>query len=448
MKTQKIYDIIGIGIGPFNLGMAALTAPLEELSVLFFDQAPAFSWHPGLMLSDATLQVPFMADLVTMADPTSPYSFLNFMKQTGRLYKFYIKEDFYILRKEYNAYCKWVVAQLPSCRFGQKVLSIEYKKDNRHYELVVEDQATHEKHIYYAHKLVLGTGTVPKVPDFAEHGLHSNVIHTSRYLNEKRALLEQKSITIIGSGQSAAEIFNDLLPETENGMQLNWFTRPDRFFPLEYSKLTLELTSPEYVDYFHNLSAEKRRQVLGKQNQLFKGINYDLINQIFDKLYELSFDQSNLNVRLSTNCQLNSISVAADGGYNLHFFHTEQEQEFVQQTDAVVMATGYQYKEPVFLEGIADRIVRTADHQYQVHRNYAIDTNGNEIFVQNAELHTHGFVAPDLGMGAYRNSVIINNVMGREVYKTEKRIAFQQFGIERTNELLTIETFNDELQPL
>ena len=76
-----MYDIIGVGIGPFNLGLAALAAPLEDLSAIFFDQAPVFNWHPGMMLSDVTLQVPFMADLVTLADPTSPYSFLNFMNK-------------------------------------------------------------------------------------------------------------------------------------------------------------------------------------------------------------------------------------------------------------------------------------------------------------------------------------------------------------------------------
>lgn len=389
MKTQKIYDIIGVGIGPFNLGMAALAAPIEELSVLFFDQAPAFNWHPGMLLSDATLQVPFMADLVTMADPTSPYSFLNFMKQTDRLYKFYIRENFYILRKEYNAYCKWVVAQLPSCQFGQKVLRADYNREGKHYELIVEDQTTLEKQIFYSRKLVLGTGTVPKIPEFVDRGIHQKVIHTAQYLNAKEELLTHRCVSIIGSGQSAAEIFYDLLPETENGLQLKWFTRPDRFFPLEYSKLTLELTSPEYVDYFFNLPGEKRKQVLAQQNQLFKRINFDLINQIFDKLYELSVDNDQLNVSLNTNCQLDAIQVADEGRYDMHFYHTQQEQRFTEQTDFIVMATGYTYKEPSFLEGINHRIVRTEDNQYQVGRNYTIDQNGDEIFIQNAELHTH-----------------------------------------------------------
>lgn len=434
MKTQKIYDIIGIGIGPFNLGMAALAAPLEDLSVIFFDQAAVFNWHPGMMLNDATLQVPFMADLVTLADPTSPYSFLNFIKQTDRLYKFYIREDFYILRKEYNAYCKWVIAQLPSCQFSQKVLSTDYDEEAQLYKLVVEDQRSLEQQVYYTRKLVLGTGTIPKMPDFVEPGKYANVIHTAAYLNKKSELLKQQSVSIIGSGQSAAEIFYDLLPETENGLKLKWFTRPDRFFPMEYSKLTLELTSPEYVDHFYNLPDGKRKQVLSKQNSLFKGINYSLINQIFDKLYELSVDGEEPNVKLSPNCQLNNITTAEDGSANLHFYHTEVEKEFVEQTDFVVLATGYKYKEPAFLQGIHHRISRNEDNLYGVGRNYAIDTNGDEIFVQNAELHTHGFVTPDLGMGAYRNSSIINTVLGREAYKVEKKIAFQTFGVAMADE--------------
>ena len=49
--------------------------------------------------------------------------------------------------------------------------------------------------------------------------------------------------------------------------------------------------------------------------------------------------------------------------------------------------------------------------------------------MQNAELHTHGFVAPDLGMGAYRNSCILRDMLGREAYPVEKAIAFQEFGV-------------------
>ena len=427
MQEQKIYDIVGIGIGPFNLGLAALCAPINSLSTLFLDQANEFNWHPGMMLSDATLQVPFMADLVTMADPTSQYSFLNYLKQTDRLYKFYIREDFFVLRKEYNAYCKWAINHLQNCQFGQKVISINYVDGI--YQVEKIDKTTGSRAIILTKKIVLGTGTTPKVPDFINPAEDKNAIHSSEYLKFKPTLLKQKTVTIIGSGQSAAEIFYDLLPETENGLKLKWFTRPDRFFPMEYSKLTLELTSPEYVDHFYNLSDAKRKQLLGKQNSLFKGINFELINQIFDKLYELSVDGEKINAELMPNCQLNNLMVKADGKYELDFFHIESEKDFTVETDFVVLATGYKYNEPGFLSAINDRIARNAEGLFQVHRNYAIDVNGNEIFVQNAELHTHGFVTPDLGMGAYRNASIINAILGFEIYPVEKRIAFQQFSV-------------------
>ncbi|NEE32703.1 lysine N(6)-hydroxylase/L-ornithine N(5)-oxygenase family protein, partial [Streptomyces sp. SID7982] len=74
------------------------------------------------------------------------------------------------------------------------------------------------------------------------------------YLDGKAELQKKKSITLVGSGQSAAEIYYDLLSEIDTyGYRLNWVTRSPRFFPLEYTKLTLEMTSPEYIDYFHAL---------------------------------------------------------------------------------------------------------------------------------------------------------------------------------------------------
>lgn len=86
----------------------------------------------------------------------------------------------------------------------------------------------------------------------------------------------------------------------------------------------------------------------------------------------------------------------------------------------------YHYQPPQFIEGIAQRLRWDDKGRYDVQRNYSIDRN-NQVFVQNAELHTHGFVTPDLGMACYRNSVLIRELTGREVYPVERRIAFQTF---------------------
>ncbi len=132
---NKMYDFIGIGIGPFNLGLACLTEPIDGLDCLFLDRAEGFNWHPGMMLDSATLQTPFMADLVTLADPTSRFSFLNYAKQVGRLYAFYIKEDFFLMRREYNQYCQWVVEQLDSLRFEHFVQQVDYLDERRCYRV-------------------------------------------------------------------------------------------------------------------------------------------------------------------------------------------------------------------------------------------------------------------------------------------------------------------------
>ena len=196
-----------------------------------------------MMLEPAHLQVPFMADLVTLADPTSPYSFLNFLKQTGRLYRFYIRENFYPLRAEYNQYCQWVAGQLDSVRFGTDVREISY--DDGVYRLAVEGPDGPE--VLHARRLVLGTGTSPYVPAACDGIVDAGglVLHNAEYLPRKSELQQQRSITIVGSGQSAAEIYYELLQEIDvHGYQLNWVTRSGRFFPLEYTKLTLEMTSP------------------------------------------------------------------------------------------------------------------------------------------------------------------------------------------------------------
>ena len=151
-------------------------------------------------------------DLVTLADPTSRYSFLNYLKQQGRIYAFYIRENFFLLRKEYNQYCQWVTQQLDNVQFNTRVDAIRYDAQLCCYEVqttVVENGAARPR-LYYAKKLVLGTGPKPYLPACC-HNLTGQVLHSSDYLPQKRQLQHCDAITLIGSGQSAAEIFYDLL---------------------------------------------------------------------------------------------------------------------------------------------------------------------------------------------------------------------------------------------
>ena len=105
-------DLAGVGIGPFNLSLAALAEPLDGFEAAFFERGPEFRWHPGLMIEGAALQVPFLADLVSLVDPTSQLSFLAYLRARERLYPFYFAEKFHIPRAEYADYCAWVSRRL------------------------------------------------------------------------------------------------------------------------------------------------------------------------------------------------------------------------------------------------------------------------------------------------------------------------------------------------
>ncbi len=418
------HDFIAIGLGPYNLGLACLTAPITELDGLFLEARSDVSWHPGMLLESARLQTPFLADLVTLADPTSPFSFLSYLKETGRLYPFYIRENFFPLRVEYDAYCRWAAAKLPNLRFGHAVTAVEFDGADGRY--VVHADTADGPVTHRARHLVVGTGTPPHLPD-ACAGLAGDAIHNSRYLEHRDSLRAKRSITVVGSGQSAAEIYHDLLGDIDTyGYQLTWVTRSPRFFPLEYTKLTLEMTSPDYVDYFHALPEDTRYRLETEQKGLFKGIDADLINNIFDLLYQLSVDGP-VRTRLLTNTEL--VTATHDAGtYTLGLRHVEQGRDFTLATEGLVLATGYRHRVPAFLDPVRDRLRFDAHGRLDVARNYSVDHTGRGVFLQNGGTHTHSITSPDLGMGPYRNSYIIRELLGREHYPVEKSITFQEFG--------------------
>lgn len=439
---DRVHDVVAIGLGPANLGLACLADPLDDLDLVVLERKPRFDWHPGMMLPTAHLQTPFLADLVTLADPTSPFSFLAYLKDTGRLYSFYIREDFFVLRSEYVAYCRWAAERARGIELGRDVRAVRFDEGDGVY--VVESvDAAGGRHEHHGRNLVVGVGTPPWLPE-AVHDL-PGVIHSSGYLGAKAELQERDAITVVGSGQSAAEIYRDLLEDVDSrGYRLDWITRSPRFFPLEYTRLTLEMTSPEYSDHFFGLSADAREALLREQRNLYKGIDSELIDDVFQTLYRkrLAFDAlraegrlaaggdagSGVPTRLLTNAEVVSARATPDGGAVLGLRHAETGAERDWPTGAVIMASGYDASAPRILDGLGDRVHRDARGRLDVAREHTVDDAGT-LFVQNAEVHTHGFVAPDLGMTAHRNARILRAITGREPYPVEERIAFQEFGL-------------------
>jgi len=433
VTRSPVIDFIAIGLGPFNLSLACLADPIRDLRGIFLERNEHFDWHPGMLIDDCTLQNPFLADLVSLADPKSKFSFLNYCKQEGKLYAYYIRERFYLSRAEYNRYCKWAIAQLSSISFGAHVDHIHYDSEHAHYVVSGRQPRTDRTFVYRARKLVVGVGSVPLLPACCDEA-KEHCIHSARYVACKEALQQKQSITVIGSGQSAAEIFYDLLRESDqHRYALTWITRSPRFFQMENTKLTLEMISPDYIDYFYNLPDSVRESIIAKQDSLYKGVNASLINQIYDLLDDRR-SQGNNTARLVTNSELSGCHYDhAEDSFHLSFEQRDEHARYKHVTDGAVFATGYGQNIPAFINGIRERIRWDDKGRYRLSRNYAIDVNERDIFVQNAGLYSHGLTNPDLGMSCYRNSCILRELTGVEHYKIEQRIALQDFSIPNTD---------------
>ncbi|GAA0467479.1 lysine N(6)-hydroxylase/L-ornithine N(5)-oxygenase family protein [Alkalibacillus silvisoli] len=432
---HKLYTFIGIGIGPYNLGLAALTEDLEDVDRIFFDQTPQMDWHPGMLIEGTDLQIPFLADLVTFANPKSRYSFLNYLHEHGRLYKFYFFQKMEIPRQEYNDYLQWATDQISGLIFGQRVVDIIDHQDAEtpHYEVVIEDQETMETSRYFTKHVVMATGSEPFVLDSTENLREDDVLHTSRYLYYKEQLLNSNHITIVGSGQSAAEVFYDLLEERENKeFHLTWFTRSKGIFQLESAKIGQEFFSPKYVDYFHQLDFEKRKETLDSLDPLRHGVDESTLEGIYDMLYHYSIGEKDPKVTIQPITDVKEIKPSGEF-YEIQCEQWQQEESFNYQTEKVILATGYKPNIPQwFLERFENKIhwEDREDLLFKITRHYRLDFKQERdhhfYMVTNIE-HSHGTAATNLGLAIQRNMEIINDLLGKEVYQAKGHSIFQQF---------------------
>jgi lysine N6-hydroxylase len=438
---DNALDLLGVGIGPLNLSLAALASTVPGLSAAFYDQHPTFQWHPHLLVDDATIQVPFLADLVTLADPANPWSFLNYLKTRERLFPFYFAERFHIQRVEYDAYCRWVAESLPTTHFGHQVAAIHWNPAAAVFEIdhthTGPDGTTETLNRTYARNVAVGIGTAPHIPAALRPLTDAPgvpAIHSADYLRHRESLLAADHVTVIGSGQSGAEVFLDLLRARPAGRErLAWLTRTAAFAPMEYSKLGLEHFTPDYTRYFHALAEPVRDRLLPRQWQLDKGIDHATIDAIHHELYRRTLHGGWPDARLTPGVTVRTAGRLGTHAIELHLEHHDQSARSRLTTSAVVLATGYRERSldpllaplaPYLRRDAADRPRIDAEHRLVLDRSVT-----GAVHVQNAGRHTHGVGTPDLGLAAWRSAVILNSLTGRNHYPLPARTAFTAFGL-------------------
>ncbi|MDI3402934.1 SidA/IucD/PvdA family monooxygenase [Streptomyces sp. B-S-A6] len=441
-------DLVGIGIGPANLSLAALAhglpQHLQPLVTAFYEQRPAFHWHPGQLLEDAHLQVPHLADLVTLADPTSPWSYLNHLRDQQRLYPFYFGEQHRIPLADYDTYCRWVSDRLPALHYSHQVDAVRWNPQHALFEvdftqLDADGEAealgrTHTKN------LALGVGTAPYVPEPLRPLADAPtvpVIHAADYLTHRERLLTADHITVIGSGQSGAEIFLDLLrARPARHEKLHWLARTEAFALREHSALGLEHLTPDHTRHFHALPEAVRDRLAPGQGRLHRGVDADTLAAIHDELYRRTRDGGWPDATLTPGVTVRTAGRLAGTKIELHLEHAEQATRSRLTTDAVILATGYRER-PLdqLLAALDPHLHRDdtgrprIDSCYRLALDPAITRTGSNIYVQNAERHTHGAGAHDLGLAAWRSATILNALTGATPYPLPTRTAFTTFGL-------------------
>ena len=407
-RGLQVYDVIGIGVGPSNLGLAALLEKVPEVSALFLEKRKEFSWHEDSTLPNAQLQTSHLKDLVTMVDPTSRFTFLNYLVRNRLIYAFANRRVKNIYRKEFCRYFEWVARTLPNIRFSSEVQTISFAGD--HFAINTAGS------MFLASNIVLGAGIAPNLPSGVT--LSATVFHSSTYAAWDKADFIRRRVIVVGGGQSGAEIVDDLCSGSGNALpaEINWITGRQNFFPLQDCSFSNEVYTPNYSRYFHGLPSDVRQKKNGIYAYTSDGITEELSNSIYNKIYYLKF-VCRVDCRFSLLPHRRVLALETRRGeHRLSVFDLDTEGRSEVTGDIVILATGYREGNSLLLGDIFPKIGSLDD--LTIRHDYSVDWPHprNRIFIQNGCKGHFGLADPNLSLSSWRNAVIINALAGRDVY--------------------------------
>ena len=412
---MKTFDLLGVGIGPSNLSTAALIHPHRQyINSIFFDEKNEFNWYPGMLFPDATIQVSILKDLVTMVDPASKFTFLNFLKEMGRLYMFASKGQFTGLkRREFVQYFKWAVANLTNLNFASKVQQITLEEG--FYKVEVNNE------IYKAKNLVMGAGLSAYIPDCCKPYVGSRVLHSSQFLTTK-INYEGKRILVVGGGQSGAEVLLHLLrDEGRLPASIKWVSSNYNFLPLESTPFSNELYTPSYSNYFYRLHKEDKQQLLEKQKFTSDGVSEKTLAELYETIYNYKFLRDIDILEFYPGTYLTRLIPDGDSFSTAITLKEQKNIQHLFKADIVVLATGFRYQPPKCLEALIPHLAMT-EGRFDVAEDFSIVPlvrMPGKIFLHNGARHVRGVADPNLSLLAWRSAKIINSLLGEQVYDTE-----------------------------
>ncbi|MFD5871486.1 lysine N(6)-hydroxylase/L-ornithine N(5)-oxygenase family protein [Streptomyces sp. NPDC060322] len=424
--ASPVLDLIGIGFGPSNVAMAIALSEHnagvdadEAVSAHFFEQQPRFGWHRGMLIDDATMQVSFLKDLVTLRNPTSEYSFLCYLKSRGRLVDFINHKNLFPLRVEFHDYFEWAAAKVGGMvSYGHEVVGVTpVVQDGVVDHLDVTVRSGEGLVVHRARNVVIGTGLRPLMPEGVERG--DRVWHNSDLLAKVEELegTSPSRFVVVGAGQSAAENVAYLHRRFPQAEVCAVFSRYG-YSPADDSSFANRIFDPGAVDeYFAAPGNVKRRLMDYHGNTNYSVVDIDLIDDLYRQMYQEKVLGTE-RLRFINVSRLEAVEEKPDT-VHATVKSLVTGEETVLDADVVVFATGYSPVDPLGLLGeAADHCLRDEDGRVRVERDYRIST-GPELrcglYLQGGTEHTHGITSALLSNTAIRVGEILDSLLGRGV---------------------------------
>ena len=416
MAHQEV-EILAIGAGPSNLALAVAVeelAPAEiAANTLVIEKHENIVWQRGMMLPWTQSQVSFLKDLVTLRNPLSRFSFVNYLHSVGRLDDFINMGSFLPFRLEISDYLQWVAKSLALVR-------VEYSRDCTRIEPVSADGSglstgwlarMADGSTIEARNLVIGAGRDAHVPAAFAGLPRERVIHSTEY---SRRIVdidprEPHRVVVVGAAESAA----GMLWETYQRFPRAQCTMIIRSAGLDYyqtSKFTNELYFPSYTEKFFSAPEQTREQVLRAMRLTnYAGVTPDMLDTLFRQVYleRLTGEQ-----RLS---MVTMVDVEAaemvDGEIVLTLNDKMRGGRDELRCDLVLLGTGFEGREPSLIRDLADAC---GVGDVRVSRNYRMITPPDitaGCYLQGTNEATHGIADSLISVLAVRAGEIVGDLL-------------------------------------
>lgn len=410
-------DVIGVGFGPANLCLAvALSELLPTSSRIFLERLPEFSWHPGMMLEGSRMQISYPKDLVTMRDPTSSFSFLNYLHLHGNLESFLNLNELHPARAEYGRYLRWVADRCAAhVRYSCEAAAVRPSADGTLYEVEVRNCLDGNVETLRARNVVVAPGGVPAIPETVSG---ARVLHSSTFLPTFAEVMNLDRATgrvvVVGGGQSAGEIALQVLTnyqDAETHLVVTGYSPR----PTDNSPFVNEQFHSQRSREFHRRDPRRRATELADlRNANYGAIEADLLDDLYRAAY-----RAKLHGRPGLQIHSYSRLLSAhpdDGGVSSPLTAVLEDRFAAARTeiacDALVLATGYERTlHPQIYSSVLPHVTRDEFGEIVLDEACRVHTTGDVtagLFVQGLAEHAFGLGDTLLSLLPFRAKAIVD----------------------------------------